>query len=595
MSDITFFNVDPILPAPGDLGKADQEVLQRAEQVAESLETEFRRVALDCNKLEQEGIKLRVCVDFDVIHSALYSNSFWASVALDLQAFDLYLLPGTLFELIGHISRRERGAKVFEKQITQAFLRAFEQSNFKQSDVISSYESFFDEIVTPIASGASDYLLSLLHDRLKPIDVSRLVRPDDDLFYRCMFYLAEGSRSERMINNRADAYNFSLVSTLNDITFKTKEHYVIVSTAPAMRRLSAQLTTSEFYSEWYGVGGSHRIRTLWTPRYFAIHQLIQLAGREGLGSSALAWRIVDRLVNYRALLSGQLSRQAKRVAITRATNASWNADDLFIKLVSSIESLQAILEDARERRLKRVVSQPLQQISSPTKTFRLIRREIEKFLDAGGYRPILREVAPPKKVAFRTEHVDVAESSGDGLSRYSIYETPTSAWVAGMYGGEEFAGTYFKTEASIEQFVAVTNLIRNGVLASVGIGALPIKGKNETGIIVGTQETSHEFPAEKFDWPLKTLQISTFAGCDPTAILFIRVNTHWFDASYEIHAARNLRMCGIASHAPLSSEFHTFVRELIVPRFRGGDYEPVYRELFGNHARRGTLKASLVS
>src|SRR5205814_1520628 len=98
--------------------------LEHAEQVAQILETEVRRIALDCNSLDRQRIKLKVCVDFDVIHSALNTNSFWASVALDLEAFDLYLLPGTLFELVGYIRRKEYKASIFEKQITQAFISA---------------------------------------------------------------------------------------------------------------------------------------------------------------------------------------------------------------------------------------------------------------------------------------------------------------------------------------------------------------------------------------------------------------------------------------------------------------------------------------
>lgn len=590
MSDITFFNVDPLLPAPSELAQADQEVVERAEQIAESFENEFRRIALDCNKLEQEGIKLRVCVDFDVIHAAMYSNSFWSSVAIDLNAFDLYLLPGTLFELIGHLNRRERGAKIFEKQFAQAFLRAFEQSAFKQSDVISSYESFFEEVVTPNISGAPDYLLSLLRDRLKPLDATRLVRPDDDLFYKCMFHLSEGSRSDRIINNRADAYNFALVTTLNEITFKTKEHYVIISSANAMMRLNAQVANADSYSESYGVSGRHPIRTLWSPRYASIHQLVQLAGREGAGSSTLAWRIVDRLVNYRALLSGHISRQAKVRAIHRADRFPWNADDLFIKLVSSIESLQTILDSARTRRLRHTRrTQALKQISSPTKTYKLIRAEIGKFLDVGGYRPFLREVSLPKRTAFRSDRL-VSPASSDGLARYGIYEVPSNAWVAGMYACPEFAGTYFKTEASIEQFVAVINLIRNGVLASVGVGALPVDGKDQTGIYVGTGETAYEFPVEGFSWPLTTLEICKMVECDPVAINFIRINTHWFDASYEVHANQEVRLCGIASHAPLHQQFHTFVRELVEYPFRGGEYETLFKELFTTH-----LRANLVA
>src|SRR5207245_1762705 len=164
-------------------------------------------------------------VDFDVIYSALHliadksSDSFWASVALDIEAFDLVLLPGTLFELVDYIKKRESRAGLFDTQITRAFLSAFETTGFRQDDVISYY--------------------------------------------------------------------FVLVSALNLDSFKTGEHYVMLSNANSMKRLYAHITVNTPQTEVFNIRGRHEVGMVWQPRYASIHQILHLAGQGSLGARAL--------------------------------------------------------------------------------------------------------------------------------------------------------------------------------------------------------------------------------------------------------------------------------------------------------------------
>ncbi len=360
MTSVNFFNVAPALPDPDTLRGESQDSLRSAETIAQSIEAEIRNIALDRAILDDQDITVKLCVDFDVIYSVLHlkdanrNDSFWRQVVLDLEAFDIVLLPGTLFELINYINRRPRSGRRFDTNVSNAFLRAFEEGSRRIGiDAAAEYDTILSQVLAKVKGDSDDYLLSLLKDRLKPLPAEHLVTPNYDLFYRCIWYLSEGSRSDKIVNNRVDAYNMSLVAALNEATPQTKVHYAIVSNATSMKDIYTHVCQNDrSRPRMDGARGRHALNMVWEPRYASLHQLVHLAADNGRQRSSLAWSIVERLVSYRATLSKLLGTGLATPKINNTQEDS--LDGLFIQLISSIEALQTQINRARRRAAERL-------------------------------------------------------------------------------------------------------------------------------------------------------------------------------------------------------------------------------------------------
>ncbi|MFL9827121.1 hypothetical protein [Rhodoplanes sp. SY1] len=588
MTDVSFFHVEPTLSPPSELISAGRKKIEHNEKIAQELETEIRRIAMDRSAIEESQTKIILCVDFSVLHSALNffpernkRDAFWASVALDVSAFDLILLPGTLFELINFEQRRHARSQTYGGPLGHAFVSAFKASRFDDNEIYSSYESIFKHAIEAIAPTQDDYLLSLLRTRFKPLRRANLIAPDHEIFMKAMHFLAEGSRAERIINNRVDAYNLSLVSALNRLSQTTNEHYVIISNAASMRRLQDRFL-SNVLSRTSGYRHKHELAMVWQPRYAAIHQLIHTAGKDYVGARVLAWRIVERLVTYRSALIGLLTTQKTR----QITEKAWDTgDDAFIRMISSIESLQDTLNEARQKQVARVKdSRSFKGVSDPRTTFDLIRAELKKFLDHYGYKSVPRQFTD-KKIVLKIEPTSESETAGDGISRYSLVDARVGEWIAGLYSGAGYSGLYFKTDASLEQFVAVVNFIYDRVLALVGMGDIPYDAKEQTGVLIGANIGDS---VSRMDlgslWPLDTIEFCRKAECQPTDIVFIRINTEWFDVSFEMHPGNGARFSGIATHLAIFRELETFLCELSSIVSLSGEIESLLKGLFVHRA-----------
>jgi hypothetical protein len=143
----------------------------------------------------------------------------------------------------------------------------------------------------------------------------------------------------------------------------------------------------------------------------------------------------------------------------------------------------------------------------------------------------------------------------------------------------------------LEQFVAVTNYIRHQIVHKVGVGTLEDKKKSEASIVV---KVCDEFKTLKRpDWPLSTRTVCDEAKCQLEEIEFIRLNTHWFDASFEtcMTSEGDLeRWCGIASHLDIVDEMAFFASELSLPDFRNADYAEKFREIMSLSSDSGSKK-----
>jgi len=573
-----FFNVSPLLNAPSTILAASRDELRTMEEIAQRLESEIRKIALDCHQLSTDRAKVNLCIDFSVIHSALHvqrdakDDTFWAAMALDIEAFDLILLPGALFELIGYVNRLD--PRIFNEQVAHAFLHAFER-NFAKPDAISeAYGNMFDQVVR-ITGGSDNYLLRLLRERLKPGPSSKLLRADDELMYEYMYHLSYGSRSDKVTNNRVDAYNLALVSALNAQTSVGRERYVMVSNAKSMAKLERFVQRSSSPEE-LSHGGRHELPLIWRPRYASIHQLFYMAGHGSSGAGMWAWRIVERLVAYRASISERMSEPSRERTSSSQPEWTITSDDLFIRLISSIERLQELVNSARMRH----VEMPKSLTDDPKQTRKLIKAELGKFLKLAPYAVATKELSPAKPVELRLERASAPNDQGE-LHKYMICDATEDKWLAGLYSGKEFSGVWFKTYASLEQFVAVANFVRHHVFALVHITELPLHGgKEQAGVFVGTESEIKEIDIKLFDWPLRTYQICELAMRRPDEIRFIRINTHWFDISFEVHSQTDSRYCAMASHFGIFAEFEAFVRELGDPAYRGANFRPILRRAF---------------
>ncbi len=178
-------------------------------------------------------------------------------------------------------------------------------------------------------------------------------------------------------------------------------------------------------------------------------------------------------------------------------------------------------------------------------------------------------------------------SPDDKLKRYALVDAATDNWVAGAYSGADFSGLYFETDATLDHFVAIVNYIRHPVLALVGVGELPA-GKDRTGLWLRVQQGNDgrdlskvmEFEMSELKWPLTSLNLCQLCSRSANDIVFARLNTHWFDVSFELLPGGKQRFVGMVSHLPLYEQFASFISELNLPRYRVAKIKNILLEIF---------------
>jgi hypothetical protein len=583
--------VPQALPRVAALYDANESTLDGAERSAENLEREIRRAAMDIDALELDGKKVRLCVDFDVIHAAVMLQrksaedqpSFWSSLFLDQRnGSDLVILPGTLYELIQFSRRQQRRSGAFNTDFAEAFEKSFSTTKFNQVDILSTYAPLIERIADNTWFGDSAYLLHLLRDGLSHLRADQLVVPDHEVFYKCVYFLAEGARSHRLASNRADAYNIALISALNRISDSTGCLYALTSVSSEVARLNEFVFSKSDPEK--RARKLAEVPVVWRPRKAFIHQLLHAAAGHGSGASVFAWRLVERLVVYRAAITRIKNQRVAWKKNPARTNAgepreSVSGDDLLIGLLSSVEVLQEKFSSAHIALQERLTEEKVTyNVRAASIAYRAVSKRLESLLaeTQAAFGPVAEWIRP-KPIAISIQPIEGVTGE---FSHFDIKDSSDQSSLAGVYTGRGLVGAYLDTTANLDKFVAVFNHIRHEMAVETSLGRLSAEMKGDAGVIIGASGEMYRFDLQEFDFPISTYEIIVKCPAASESLAFLRINTGWFDVSFE-RAGASFR-AAVASHVRMASQFSFFLSELIAVDKRGAEFAAVFKGMFEN-------------
>ena len=215
----------------GDRGT--EAALEAADKAARDLQDDLEHVAEDLRVDSARGIQTLLCVDFDVIRSSLEwfaeesHESLWSSLCINFSRKNLVFLPGSLFETLSFVKSHHKIARnislsPFRDLFYDDVSRFYDNATVPEIEYRSTLQSFERISVAP----KTLYMLKSLQGRLLKAQQHQLPPVDRDVFDWASETLSVGMRSDRWINNRVDAINYSLVHKLNQEINKTRTRYV---------------------------------------------------------------------------------------------------------------------------------------------------------------------------------------------------------------------------------------------------------------------------------------------------------------------------------------------------------------------------------
>lgn len=567
----SLFGLDPLLETPAEYRRSDEATLRLYRRVATELRAELLDVAADLRRENDHAVRYTYCVDFNAIYSALNwfsarsREAAWSRLAFDLLASRMVLLPGALFELMRYLRRRERQTEeAIGTQVVSAFQKAFEEFD---ADTLGEFGKLYTRLQRRIEKAPLDveakYLNLLLGERFSPLDSSIDLKPNDDVFYRAAYLLSHGHRLATWLNNRADALDFSIAYELTAQRRRAGEVFMILSAAPSYRRLAHLVPVSE---EQVALTQTSIVRS---PKVVAMHQLFRQAGMKAGEAEDLTWRAIDRLATYAAEIDFHLEARASSKR-RRVSRAQWDTpEDTLIHLLASMERIQAELRKAESRRERRLGD--VQLDAGDEDILRKVRLRVWQLLQESETRALLSKYVEPRPAQL-TWQEHRPEGRRELPKRYTVMADGSA--LAYCYEYEGFVGFYCLSEASLEQFLAVFNHVRDRCSAGRIVGSWRRPPKTQTGIRIIYSDQEGSLRWDDVSVPVSALTLAKDVGCSPDDISFLRLDTPWFDASFESG------MCAIATHLPLFEEVAEFLAAVARTPVESGKLGPLLSEIF---------------
>jgi hypothetical protein len=414
------------------------------------------------------------------------------------------------------------------------------------------------------------YLLSLLRERGKFLSKNELIHPPKDHFLKAFEFLSSRGgkyRETKTVNNRVDAYNYSLVNELNAGSGPIQ--YVYVSASSAMENLDR----SNLPRPQDAIGWVHNV---WGIRRAVLFQLFRLAARNSTEAEQIAWRLVGKISEYTADIARLLSSKQSMPDVA-IPNFGSRSDEIFLKTVSGIGELQSQLNDVKfhhQRRLKWL--KHTYDRRDPTRFFNLLKRELKCLFKRAGYSFELQRnfanhnyelsVIPRPKdgldLGYDWHHRVVAVAKLRGAKRTRLKKPRPVFDAFGYKSGYTIYSV--ESKVSIVEFIETFNYINR--FEDQDVGPSFINYEKSKKITVGVRGSGYSiFDFGEFSFPLSLKQILETAGCAVNDIFFIRFDNTLFSCSYEdgeylIGARHNIK-----------TEAGVFLRELGMVEFRGSD------------------------
>ena len=293
------------------------------------------------------------------------------------------------------------------------------------------------------------------------------------------------------MNNRVDAYNYCLVDALNRKYNAEGKRFILVTNSKQLRRIDARFRDLRFSRS--SRSGQTGVSRTWAPRFAAIHQLLSITAVTADVAERFGWQIVERIVTYRAFLSKLLSggdARTHQAATQEIKREDWaRPDDLFIRLISSISALQERIESIQHSR--RQISADKRFVahwSDPATLHGEVQKTLKTFK---GSAPFRRLVPATMRTPAANIVLDLEIEKGvseDGFCRGRLIDVGNkSTSVCGLYQSRDCFGLYFESPCSLEEFLAVANLIGDQALADYSAGFPGMKKKQDECVVVRTE------------------------------------------------------------------------------------------------------------
>lgn len=328
-----------------------------------NLHSEINLIEERCRVTSRESIKEFFYFDFDVLYSAINwlsareqqegfqrQESFWSSLSVMLHDHDVFLLPGSLFEILRFLKRRQNIENQLSKSaMTSAFIEGFFSTSASRSD-ISPFISSIGALQNISFNEKTFFILRQLFGSIHhTAEFASKFQYETEQFQELYYLLSAGTRRSKQINNRVDALNLATLSQMNS-TLK-KEHHCLISNSSALGNLfGATSNAAELMP--HGIGNP-----VVSPRYASLYRLINTS----TNSAADAEQFSNQLgSNVQELISTCKKLRRKVEGGAEVLRNDVVHSDAVVDLVWMLEGAR---EEIKERR------------KSQEKSFELFRRK----------------------------------------------------------------------------------------------------------------------------------------------------------------------------------------------------------------------------
>ena len=567
--------------------------LHQLDRICDKLDNDLRWLLDETAFLHEAQLQQQFCLDFDIIYPGLnlrtdqeseYSDvEFWSSLVIDLPGTDVVLLPGTLYEMLSYAQNRLQSfQRLSRTAFGSAFIDAINKVRFEEISAGSDYNDLIKRFQATKISKHDFYLLSILQHRaqfLKP----PLPETNPDLFYECLLFLSSGMRANRISNNRVDAYNYCLVTSLNT-SERRESNYILVSTSRYMHQLDAKIPYTDVATEIRRRTIEERQqirlpnfvppvrRTVVSPRRAAVFRLLNAAGDGRRHAHELSAAIRD--------IRAELARRMANADASdiRASDIVWvRSDNLFLQLIASIVNVQTQVKRARDQHQKSIeLYSTTYSLDEPANFFEAFKTSVQKVVQdiaqRDSFRRGIEATAPVLRIEERqldtrfnfSQHRDLLASDGGRAASYFDY-------------GKE--GHLFVGEAEIDagEFMNLHNTLISQILAKIAARRYEfMPDYMSLSVVVGDGKKLAEQDLKGDVLPLSLKSLTELFRMVYDDINFVRVKNSWFDVSFEG------KFVAIATRFPIIDEIGLFLQQTAPPRYRQSDFSRPISRLLGS-------------
>lgn len=561
------------LPLRADLRTSDDadEILEAADKAARELQDDLEHVAEDLRVDSSKGIKTLFCIDFDVIRSSIdwFSHdsheSLWSSLCINFSKNDLVFLPGALFETLNYVKSRHKAARrisisPFREIFYEDVARFYNQDRVPESEYRNTLQSFERSAVSP----KTLYMLRALQKRLLRAQQHQLPALDREVFEWCSETLSVGMRSDRWINNRVDAVNYSLVHRLNQDILGSSTRYVLVSNAPSMKKLDMALSNTIGLR---GAAESLAKGVVRNARTAAMYQILLFESGSTSAAERIAFDLLLDISSYRAQL--RRIKETSSQSNAGAGRAIAEAKSELNQLLGSFSRFDHHLREHKvvEDRNVRLFNLRYQQ-ADPSEFYENLEKQVERAFEKSGYERaisdrnldtstlVVHNEGPKKPFGYLTQYV-ATDSINEKVAFARCYEDHI---------------TFFSlSNAPVNEFARTVSLVTSNVLAKRTKGTYRGFGDEREGAVVllGSEGSGVTKVDLDDDLHFRFTELCEKVKILPSSVTFLRYDGPYFTASFE------LDMCVIKSKYRLEEEFGLFLDELVQHRFKGRGIQEV--------------------